>query len=486
MDGNYISCEPNADNLIESIRSIGYTLDTAMADIIDNSISANATNVQIFLREYMNEPYIQFIDNGKGMSKSELLEAMRIGSKNPNEKRSEEDLGRFGLGLKTASFSQAKNLTVISKQNNLIYGFKWDLDLVSEKRQFLIIELTDEGIDNIPNIKFLNQYDSGTIVMWQKFDKIQLQSSDLITELSDLLFKTTDHLSLIFHRIMSENNFEIFVNNEKLNPKDPFLSNNPGTQVLETKKIKVDDSIVKVEPFILPHFSRLTNEDKRLSGKIEDQSKNQGFYLYRNKRLIVWGDYFGLSRKGELTKNLRIKVDIPNNLDYLWDIDVKKSRAIVPSKLKKNLVSAISSGEDVSKRVNTFKGKKEIEKENPLWICYIKQNNDFTIELNRKNNLYSGFQKSLSEEQSAYFKLLENSIINEIPINFIYSKIADGDSKFVTKENDVSIELEEKIKILKQHDSLDLKEILKILINTEPYKSDEKSQIILQKELLND
>ena len=145
---------PSAPILIESIRSIGYSFETAIADLIDNSISAKATRIDI-LSIPKEEPYIIIFDNGNGMNKVELEEAMRLGSKNPNEVREENDLGRFGLGLKSASLSQCRNLTVVSKKDGKLSAFSWNLDYVIERNSWSILEYSEEEIMQLENIELL-------------------------------------------------------------------------------------------------------------------------------------------------------------------------------------------------------------------------------------------------------------------------------------------------------------------------------------------
>ena len=186
MMDDVLTVLPNASSLIESMRSIGYSFETAIADIIDNSISGDAKQVDIFLNSSDGQPYIQIIDNGLGMNNEELIEAMRLGSKNPTEERLKSDLGRFGLGLKSASFSQCRVLTVISKKDKQINGYQWDLDLVQRTDKFSIRKLRKNEIEEISNINILYQFSHGTIVQWQNFDRISSASQNLEDELFPL------------------------------------------------------------------------------------------------------------------------------------------------------------------------------------------------------------------------------------------------------------------------------------------------------------
>lgn len=482
MEKDLITCLPNASSLIESMRSIGYSFETAIADIIDNSISAQATQIDIYYRQRDGRPYIQILDNGHGMNDFELLEAMRLGSKNPIEKRAKDDLGRFGLGLKSASFSQVRKLTVVSKKDEKIHSYQWDLDIVSKTQNFNIRVLSDKEILRIPNIEYLLDKVSGTVIQWDDFDRLTDSASNLTTELSQLMDRTIDHIALIFHRFLAKK-LKIFVNNERIIPKDPFLLNHPGTQERKSKKILIDGEVIMLHPYVLPHLSKLSAADQRLSGKINEQARSQGFYLYRNERLIVWGDYLGLSRKTELGKNLRIRVDIPNSLDYLWDIDVKKSRARVPSKISKNLISAITDGELVSKEVNTYCGKKELKSDKSIWSLYEDRGGRFHFELNNENDLYKQLKHSLKDEQMKLFNMFEKVIVSNMPIQTIYAQIADGNEHRVFQDSKVTESLVETINNLRMMGITNYKELLKSLLVTEPFSSNKEAIEIINNEI---
>ena len=482
MMDDVLTVLPNASSLIESMRSIGYSFETAIADIIDNSISGDAKQVDIFLNSSDGQPYIQIIDNGFGMNNEELIEAMRLGSKNPTEERLKSDLGRFGLGLKSASFSQCRVLTVISKKDKQINGYQWDLDLVQRTDKFSIRKLRKNEIEEISNINILYQFSHGTIVQWQNFDRISSASQNLEDELDELMNNTIDHIGLIFHRFI-EDNLSIRVNHEAIYPKDPFLRNHAGTQELQRKKIKIEEEYIYLYPFVLPHYSKLTNEDKRKSGKIKEQYKAQGLYLYRNKRLIVWGNYLGLSRRSELGKNARIRVDIPNTLDYIWEIDVKKSSATVPSIIKKNLLSVISDGEIISKKVNTFKGKKEFRIDKPLWQYHSSREEEFYFSINQENELYKQFVKLLDENQRKIFAVFLRSLEDNIPTQAIYSQISDGKKLQVTEDTELTILFHEQLKVMKSLSGININSWLKAVILEEPYASNKAILKLVGEEL---
>ena len=211
---------PSAPILIESIRSIGYSFETAIADLIDNSISAKATKIDI-LSIPDEEPYIIIFDNGNGMNKKELEEAMRLGSKNPNDVRVENDLGRFGLGLKSASLSQCRSLIVVSKKDGKLSAFSWNLDYVIKRNSWSILEYLEDEIMQLENIDLFNGVESGTYVLLKKFDKIQASTLEINKTITEKMNSTIDHLALVFHRYLDDG-IEIYVNKRKINP---YLSN---------------------------------------------------------------------------------------------------------------------------------------------------------------------------------------------------------------------------------------------------------------------
>ena len=169
---DYELANPNAASLIQSLRAFGYDISTAIADLIDNSITANAREISIRFDWNSNDPFISIADDGHGMTECELFEAMKTGSKNPLEIRDERDLGRFGLGLKTASFSQCKRLTVASKTKESAVSVRcWDLDIVNETNEWILLKKVTNTADRII-AEYFSDKSNGTVVVWEKLDKI--------------------------------------------------------------------------------------------------------------------------------------------------------------------------------------------------------------------------------------------------------------------------------------------------------------------------
>ena len=169
---------PLPEMMLAGLRSIGYEFETAVADIIDNSVAAQASSVDVFFDSTTAEPYFAICDNGSGMSDNELDSAMDFGTKKDRSFTNPRDLGRFGLGLKTASLSQCRRFYVLTKKLGIVLGSCWDLDHVIETKKWSLINLTDNEIASLPHSDYLADKDSGTIVIWENFDKIRDSSSD--------------------------------------------------------------------------------------------------------------------------------------------------------------------------------------------------------------------------------------------------------------------------------------------------------------------
>lgn len=344
------NCPPNADALIQSIRSFGYDLGMAIADIIDNSITAGAKNIQVTQYWGGANSYISILDDGGGMDEGTLVEAMRLGTTSPLEERDKDDLGRFGLGLKTASFSQCRLLTVRSKTGDEKISTRcWDLDCFKDDGQW---PLRKSALpDSAPFLQPLEGVETGTIILWQKLDRIvEIDDPESEQGKKDFLHKIEDvqrYLEMVFHRYTAfGGGISIFVNSPdnfgeeftKIKPWDPFCTSHPATQELSNEAIEIFGDTIRVRPYVLPHISKLSSKEHGAAAGPRGWNAQQGFYVYRKSRLIVAGGWLNLDYKLEDHYKLaRIQIDIPNNMDHEWKIDVKKAMAHPPDAIKKKL-----------------------------------------------------------------------------------------------------------------------------------------------------
>jgi hypothetical protein len=433
---------PYAPTLIESTRAIGYTLEAAIADIIDNSVSAFASSVNIFFFP-VGDAYIAILDDGEGMNTNDLETAMRYGSQNPNDKREPTDLGRFGLGLKTASLSQCRTLTVVSKQGAHIEARRWDIDHVIDSRDWSLLVLdTEEEFNEIPRIDELKKSSSGTLVVWQNLDRLKIGEIDFSRSMAKKMDDVRSHVSLVFHRYISGElgikRMQIKINNTPVEATDPFLSKR-NTQIMADEILNIEGAKVLVRPYILPHISNLSkNEISALGGK-DGLRKCQGFYVYRNKRLLVWGTWFRMMHQAELSKLARVQVDIPNELDDLWTLDIKKSTAIPPEEIRKNLNAVIERLAERSKSTWVFRGKKETHDSIiHVWQRFKGRQGGSYYAINRDHPLVTVFADS-SPEIKRNFENLLKTIETGLPLSSLYLDL-NSDKPI---ENDIEVSSKE-------------------------------------------
>lgn len=423
---------PVAPTLMGSLRSMGYSFESAVADVIDNSISAHASNIRVlFPTNPLQETAVGILDDGCGMSSDSLFEAMRYGSMASEAERDEDDLGRFGMGMKAASLSQCRNLTVVSYYDGKRSAFTWDYVYIQKNQKWLIQELTSKEIDSLPYIQELDSQKAGTLVIWRDFDVLSKSSDGQVYEtLVDLRKSLDKSLALIFHRFLAasgSDKLKMQINNQAVKPLNPFLERHPKTTRKKEKTIAIKDSegverLISIKPFILPFATDLTEADRRLIGGIENLRAKQGFYVYRNNRLIIWGTWFGMNKRSELTKNARIRVDIPNTLDDIWGIDIKKQHASIPKRILNQLRKTVLDALDTSVNQQTYRGRtaKVDDETDYIWDRKEGRNQMYYYQINRESKLYKFVKEKMSDEDYNYLEMFVTEIENNIPTQQIY------------------------------------------------------------------
>lgn len=398
---------PSAAILIESMRDIGYTLETALADIIDNSIAAEASKVDILAEPDQSGFRIGILDNGRGMTPEELIRAMRPGSRNPLEERREADLGRFGLGLKTASFSQCRRLTVVTRCDGATSAATWDLDRVAATDDW-VVEIPEDPT-TLPWVDFLG--DRGTLVIWERLDRLTAAVSGP-TDSSNFarrMDEARQHLELVFHRFLEGERgikkVRMTINGVPLVPFDPFHSRHPATiaQPSTPEVVRVNDKKVQIQTFTLPHHQKVSTEEWERYAGPDGYLRSQGFYLYRERRLIIHGTWFGLARHSELTKLTRVRIDMPNGLDAEWNIDVKKASAQLPSAVRERLRRIVETMQSTSKRVYVRRGKRLVDDNRlPVW-SRIQNAGEIRYRINLDHPVVENFVRRLPDELNSDF-----------------------------------------------------------------------------------
>ena len=366
---NFEIAAPPASSMIESLRGIGYSTETAIADLIDNSISAHARNVWVTFWWEGHRSHITILDDGVGMTESKLSEAMRPGSTSPLENRPKDDLGRFGLGLKTASFSQCRQLTVASLRNGQFSTRRWDLDHVAQVEEWQLLKNPVVGSEEI--LKPLLQLGQGSMILWQDLDRVvgdvPTSDSHAHDNFLSLIDRVESHLAMVFHRFLEGGSagLSIFINgsseDHRVKAWDPFMRDHGATIATPKERITTHRGVVEIQGFVMPHKDNLKQYEFEIGAGLEGWTAQQGFYVYRNKRMLVSGGWLGLGQRQAWTREepyklARLKLDIPNTADADWDIDIKKSVARAPSYIALRLRDLAEHVRDQARQVFAHRG----------------------------------------------------------------------------------------------------------------------------------
>lgn len=448
----HVDLSPAPASLLESLRDVGYSMETAIADILDNSITAKAKNIDIQFSWNFGTPWIAIVDDGIGMSQSKLIKAMRFGSMSPTEIRARDDLGRFGLGLKTASFSQCRQLTVLTKQGDVTSICQWDLNHVVSSGLWELRVIPFTKIVTCPQLfslfnAHLSKIESGTIVLWDCLDRIDLVAIKGKAEihLNSLIDDVRKHLELVFHRFLSPGSsnpglkqLHIRINGRELDAYDPFSVRTSSE--LPEEHFTCKNEKVTVQPYLLAHHNKVPRHEYERNSGEGGYLQNQGFYVYRNYRLIIKSTWFRLLPKSELTKLLRVRVDIPNSLDHLWKIDVKKSNAFPPDSIRSDLSRIIGRIEVSGKKVYGQRGRRlSTAAKTPVWTRRASENT-VCYEINREHPLVLNLIKDLPQSQRQQLQDLLALFEGQFPVDMFFHDFASAPEQLCCpkfEENDL-------------------------------------------------
>ena len=344
---------PSAKRLIRSLRDIGYEFVDAVADIVDNSVEAQATVISITLKFDGEDSYLTIADNGIGMASKEIQEALRFGSNRAYE--DSDDLGRYGLGLKTASLSQCELLTVSARRGEeraRINSYCWDLDHIEKTNRWEVLKIESRDLkDEV--WRHLHET-TGTVVTWERLGRLlgyKYPSGEYARKQAEQMAASLKlHLGMVFHRFLSGEihgkRIAIYINDERVLPWDPYSRGEKHTQKLDQILIPLDfnEGIynVRVEPYILAPQSLYSSTKAHLQASGPGRwNKQQGLYIYRSNRIIQSGGWSGLRTSDEHTKLVRIAVFIPSQLDELFQVNVSKKHLTLPRELRSTLLNKI-------------------------------------------------------------------------------------------------------------------------------------------------
>ena len=365
------SVTPSAARLTASLRDIGYDFPSAVADIVDNSVAAGARTVDIQIEFDGEDSRVLIFDDGCGMSGNGLIEALRYGTRRDYEP---SDLGRYGLGLKTASLSQCRSVLVASRSSAAVVRTSvrmLDLDLIAELDDWLVV---DPGrSDVVSRAREWLASRTGTVVAWQKLDRVLPEKRPdgawARRRLDTLSGKTAAHLGMVFHRFLegcSGRRLSITVNGEQVLPWDPFAPDERNRMVLPSQRFEVEvdgtTGAVTLKSYVLPPREKFSSPEEfdRLSGPM-NWNRQQGMYIYRADRLVQWGGWNGIRGIDEHTKLARASLDFDTDLDTIFNINVAKMRVTVPPQLRHMLERPVNElcirADDVYRKLSRRSGR---------------------------------------------------------------------------------------------------------------------------------
>ena len=335
------------------MRDLGYEFSDAVAEIVDNSIQAGANVIQVNLQFDGYDSYLTVLDNGVGMTPAEIREALRFGSIRDYE---QDDLGKFGLGLKTSSLSQCDSLTVSSRNSQKkvqIHSYSWDMDHINKVDQWEILPIETNELLN-PVVEHLYST-TGTAVTWERLNRL-LNFQDPAggraeNDFKRLIQELKISLGATFHRYLTgeqrSKKVMIFVNGDLVESWDPFCRTEKNTVELESFSIPISmdgrKGLVKFRPFVLPAQSQFSSSSAHLrAGGPAKWNKQQGFYIYRSGRLLQSGGWCGLRTSDEHSKLARVLVEIPAGFDDLFKVNISKMKINFPRELREETIHKLA------------------------------------------------------------------------------------------------------------------------------------------------
>lgn len=433
-----LSVPPSASALVGSLRGVGYSLETALADLVDNSIAADASIIDIDWDWHGGTPLATVADDGKGMTETQLVEAMRFGGVGPDQQREMHDLGRFGLGLKTASLSQARRMIVASKVAGAISAFGWDVDhMQAHGDAWTLLNMSGSLPDSV--MQALDARVSGTVVCWEKIDFGRLEDRPSYEAFLADLGRVEDHLGMIFHRFLSGDarRIGIRLNGNAIAAWDPFLESHEATIPLPVQRLTSPGGQAVVRGFVLPHRDRFRSESEfELAGGPAGWTAQQGFYIYRQKRLLSAGGWLGLGgtrawTREEPSRLARIQVDIPNSSDRDWRIDIRKAQARPPDAVRGRLQGLAEDVRRKAREVFVYRGyhgprdKASSVEVDRIWNINPKTaRRRYTI--NRKHELVAFLRSRLATADKGLLDGVLDLIERTVPVDRVWLDVSES------------------------------------------------------------
>lgn len=443
-----VEITPSAAALVESLRGLGYSPETAIADLIDNSITAKAAGIELEFDWRDGNPIAGLLDDGNGMDRATMAEALRFGGTGPTFRRLAGDLGRFGLGLKTASLSQCRQLTVISRRNGKTCALILDVDEIAKRGWFAT---EPASLPDHPLTGKLQTLEHGTLVLWDRMDSLGglsgLEKEAFFLRLQDI----RAHLGMVFHRFLGEGakRIRIATNGRAVRAWDPFQKSHPSIIEMRSERIRHAGSSFEIKPYVLPHRDRFANDaEYEAAGGPGGWNARQGFYVYREKRLLVAGSWLGLGgtrawTRDESSRLARIQIDLPTAMDTDWRIDVRKSQARPPGRLRARLTRIAEHCRAQAREVFVWRGMgprgpAQGMNNEPLWLASTGPNGT-NYRINRDYPALVAFTNIVKSERKQFNALL--SLIEQcVPVERIWLDISEAQGAPARTLDDAQLE----------------------------------------------
>ncbi len=439
---------PSPTALFGSLRALNYSVESSIADIVDNSVSANAARIAVDFTWNNGNPTLEISDDGDGMSESKLVSALRLAGDGPDMERNETDLGRFGLGLKTASIAHCRRFTVSTIQKNNLTNAGWDLDLLEKSDSW---EMTTDSKQTQQRHRQKIGGKSGTVVMWQNFDRLlgSVDTDEKEDVFNQAAERTFEHLGMVFSRFLLRKHSPIVitVNEVAVRAWDPALSHleENWPQLKELRLVLNPEwagtTEIKISSFVLPREEEFPDKDTHKHAGLGRWNSLQGFFVYRADRLIYDGGYLGLGIELEEHAKLgRIVIDIPNSRDHEWALNVTKEALRPPRSLEPTLrrVAKLNRKEANRRYRKRATTRTRRRKENELSLVWSAPNQARGIGkyvVNRSHPMIAELQAMLNSEHLRRFKALITLIERSLPIEHIAQLAVEEAKNFSTEFN---------------------------------------------------
>jgi hypothetical protein len=408
---------PDPISLLESNRNLGYSIEEAISDLIDNSISANATKISYETHWNQGNPYFLLKDNGKGMSNlnNDLINSFRLGSRNPLDERDPNDLGRFGFGMKTASLSQARILTVITKKKGYnTLALSLDLNFIRDKERWLLKSADNDFLRT--EFEYLDKLDSGTVIRWDNWDRAPKLEEDFMSLISNI----NNYLSVCFHRFI-EKGVSICCHDYPLEPCSPIPFGEGSA--LYSKIPLAKNNKAKQISYILQHPKKWEEDYENINRfnsfhLFDGFERQQGIYIYRCDRLLTpRGGWLGLLRKGNAAKLARVVIDYPNDADALWSLDITKTNASIPFEFKREIKKLIDTTKKGSVR-KIVRGNRNVNRS-------LSQSHS-NIWKTSEDREFNSYKYIVDTEHPIFRGLIEENKIKEKDLKFLLKLISEN------------------------------------------------------------